>query len=128
MKKYLLHIVLFFCMTQQLYSQEDGVVAFKIPVRNSLKFNRHFINPTFSFVRGNVITNFPDASLDNFPSNSIITINPGINYGTAFLDFGVSINNLVSYNLTTSKMIEDNPEQSVQGHIMYTGYLNSRGF
>ena len=38
-------------MTQQLYSQEDGVVAFKIPVRNSLKFNRHFINPTFSFVR-----------------------------------------------------------------------------
>jgi len=214
MKKYLLHIVLFFCMTQQLYSQEDGVVAFKIPVRNSLKFNRHFINPTFSFVReqnkyisfnnkrewvqfddapqtylfgysgrfkenigagvsmfqqnygvlttfggvlnfaynavldrdsnltfgmnigfyksgineGNVITNFPDASLDNFPSNSIITINPGINYGTAFLDFGVSINNLVSYNLTASKMIEDNPEQSVQGHIMYTGYLNSRGF
>ena len=214
MKKYLLHIVLFFCITQQLYSQEDGVVAFNIPVRNSLKFNRHIVNPTFSFVReqnkyisfnnkrewaqfddapqtylfgysgrfrenigagvslfqqnygvlttfggvlnfaynavlnrdsnltfgmnlgfyksgineGSVITNFPDASLDNFPSSSIITINPGINYGTGFLDFGVSINNLVSYNLTTSNMIEDNPEQSVQGHIMYTGYLNSRGF
>jgi len=214
MKKYLLHIVLFFCIIQQLYSQEDGVVAFNIPVRNSLKFNRHIVNPTFSFVReqnkyisfnnkrewaqfddapqtylfgysgrfrenigagvslfqqnygvlttfggvlnfaynavlnrdsnltfgmnlgfyksgineGSVITNFPDASLDNFPSNSIITINPGINYGTGFLDFGVSINNLVSYNLTTSNMIEDNPEQSVQGHIMYTGYLNSRGF
>ena len=214
MKKYLLHIVLFFCITQQLYSQEDGVVAFKVPARNSLKFSRHFINPTFSFVReqnkyislnnkrewvqfddapqtyslgysgrfrenigagvtlfqqnygvlttfggvanfaynavldrdsnltfgtnlafyksgineGNVITNFPDSSLDNFPSNSIITINPGINYGTEFLDFGISINNLVAYNLTSSKMIEDNPEQGVQGHIMYTGYLNSRGF
>ncbi|MDB9859460.1 PorP/SprF family type IX secretion system membrane protein, partial [Flavobacteriaceae bacterium] len=214
MKKYLLHIVLFFCITQQLYSQEDGVVAFNIPVRNSLKFNRHIVNPTFSFVReqnkyisfnnkrewaqfddapqtylfgysgrfrenigagvslfqqnygvlttfggvlnfaynavlnrdsnltfgmnlgfyksgineGSVITNFPDASLVNFPSNSIIAINPGINYGTGFIDFGVSINNLVSYNLTTSNMIEDNPEQSVQGHIMYTGYLNSRGF
>ena len=214
MKKHLLHIVLFFCITQHLYSQEDGVVAFNIPVRNSLKFNRHIVNPTFSFVReqnkyisfnnkrewaqfddapqtylfgysgrfrenigagvslfqqnygvlttfggvlnfaynavlsrdsnltfgmnlgfyksgineGSVITNFPDASLDNFPSNSIITINPGINYGTGFLDFGVSINNLVSYNLTTSNMIENNPEQSVQGHIMYTGYLNSRGF
>ena len=214
MKKHLLHIVLFFCITQHLYSQEDGVVAFNIPVRNSLKFNRHIVNPTFSFVReqnkyisfnnkrewaqfddapqtylfgysgrfrenigagvslfqqnygvlttfggvlnfaynavlsrdsnltfgvnlgfyksgineGSVITNFPDASLDNFPSNSIITINPGINYGTGFLDFGVAINNLVSYNLTTSNMIENNPEQSVQGHIMYTGYLNSRGF
>ena len=214
MNKILLHIVLFFCITQQLYSQEDGVVAFNIPVRNSLKFNRQFINPTFSFVRqqnkyisfnnkrewvqfddapqtylfgysgrfrenigagislfqqnygvlttfggvlnfaynavldrdsnltfgmnlgfyksgineGNVITNFPDASLDNFPSNSIITINPGINYGTEFLDFGVSINNLVSYNLTSSKMVEDNQEQGIQGHIMYTGYLNSRGF
>jgi type IX secretion system PorP/SprF family membrane protein len=214
MKKYLLHIVLFFCIIQQFHSQEDGVVAFNIPVRNSLKFNRHFINPTFSFVReqnkyisfsnkrewvqfdnapqtylfgytgrfrenigagvslfqqnygvlttfggvvnfaynavldrdnnltfgmnfgfyksgineGNVVTNFPDSSLDNFPANSIITINPGINYGTQFFDFGVSINNLVSYNFTTSKMIEDDPEQGIQGHIMYTGYLNSRGF
>ena len=214
MKKYLLHIVLFFCIAQLLHSQEDGVVALNIPARNSLKFNRHFINPTFSFVReqnkyisfnnkrewvqfndapqtylfgysgrfqenigagvslfqqnygvlttfggvanfaynavlnrdsnltfgmnlgfyksglneANVITNVPDSALDNIPSNSIITINPGINYGTEFLDFGVSINNLVSYNLTSSKMIEDNPEQSIKGHIMYTGYMNARGF
>ena len=214
MKKYLLHIVLFFCITQQFYSQEDGIVALDIPVRNSLKFNKYTINPTFSFVReqnkylsfynkrqwvqfddapltylasysgrfrenmgigvgvfqqnygvlttfggvlnfaynaalntdsnltfgmnlgfyksgineGRVNTNFPDPSLDNIPSNSIITINPGINYGTAFIDFGISINNAVSYNLQTSEMIEDNPEQNIQGHFMYTGYLNSRGF
>uniref|UniRef100_UPI002632AB38 PorP/SprF family type IX secretion system membrane protein n=1 Tax=uncultured Algibacter sp. TaxID=298659 RepID=UPI002632AB38 len=214
MKTYLLHIVLFFCITQQLYSQENGVVAFNMPARNSLKFNRQFINPTFSFVReqnkyisfnnkrewvqfddapqtylfgysgrfrenvgagislfqqdygvlttfggvvnfaynavldrdsnltfglnlgiyksgineGNVVTNFPDSALDNFPSNSIITINPGVNYGIEFLDFGVSLKNLVSYNFTTSKMIEDNPEQGIQAHIMYTGYMNSRGF
>ena len=201
-------------MAQQLYAQEDGVVALNIPARSSLKFNRHFINPTFCFVReqnkyisfnnkrewvqfdnapqtylfgysgrfrenigagvslfqqdygvlstfggvlnfaynavldrdsnltfgmnlgfyqsgineGSVVTNFPDSSLDNFPSNSIVTINPGINYGTEFLDFGVSVKNLVSYNFTSSKMIEENPEQSIQGHIMYTGYLNSRGF
>ena len=51
MKKYLLHIVLFFCLTQQFYSQEDGIVAFNIPARNSLKFNKYIINPTFSFVR-----------------------------------------------------------------------------
>ncbi|NJX15588.1 PorP/SprF family type IX secretion system membrane protein [Tamlana crocina] len=215
MIKRALHIILFFCFLQQLYPQNgDGVVAFDIPVRNSLKFNRHIINPTFSFVReqnkylsfnnkrewvqfddapqtylfgyagrfdenigaglslfqqnygvmttfggvanfaynavfdresnltfglnlgfyksgineGNVVTNFPDSSLDDVPSHSVITVNPGINYGTGFFDFGVSINNLVSYNLSESKMIEDNPKQGIQGHIMYTGYVDSRGF
>ncbi len=214
MKEYLLHIVLFFCFAQQFHSQEGGVVAFNLPIRNSLKFNRYAINPTFTFVReqnkyisftnkrqwvqfdnapqtylfsyagrfkenvgagvaafqqdygvlttfggvlnfaynavlsrdsnltfgmnlgvyksglnsGKVITNFDDSSLNNIPSNTIFSVNPGINYGTGFIDFGVSINNLVSYNLQTSKLIEDNPEQSIQGHIMYTGYINSRGF
>ncbi|GAA0743754.1 hypothetical protein GCM10009431_17220 [Gaetbulibacter jejuensis] len=197
------------------YSQEDdGVVALALPVRNSLKFNRYVINPTFSFVReqnkyisltnkrewvqfedapqtylvsfsgrfkenigigvgvfqqnygvlttfgglanfaynvrlntdnnltfglnvgayksgvndGNVVTNFPDPSLDNIPSNFMLTVNPGINYGTAFLDFGLSINNLVLYNLNSSQLIEDNPEQAIQAHMMYTGYMDSRGF
>ena len=214
MNKQLLHIVLFFCLTQQFYSQEDGIVAFDIPVRNSLKFNRYIINPTFSFVReqnkyisftnkrewvqfddapqtylfsysgrfrenigvgigafqqdygvlttfggvlnfaynavinrdnnltfgmnlgfyqsginqGRVVTNFPDPSLNDLPTNSILTINPGINYGTEFFDFGLSVNNAVSYNFNTSKIIEDNPEQGLQAHVMYTGYVNSRGF
>ena len=214
MNKQLLHIVLFFCLTQQFYSQEDGIVAFDIPVRNSLKFNRYIINPTFSFVReqnkyisftnkrewvqfddapqtylfsysgrfrenigvgiggfqqdygvlttfggvlnfaynavinrdsnltfgmnlgfyqsglnkGRVITNSPDPSLENIPTNSILTINPGINYGTEFFDFGLSVNNVVSYNFNTSKIIEDNPAQGVQAHLMYTGYVNSRSF
>ena len=215
MIKPVVHIILLLCFIQQLYPQnDDGVIAFDIPARNSLKFNRYIINPTFSFVReqnryisfnnkrewvqfddapqtylfsysgrfrenigvgvglfqqnygvlttfggvlnfaynavldresnltfglnlgfnksgineGNVITNFPDASLNNIPSSSVISVNPGINYGTAFFDFGLSINNLVSYNLTNSAMIEDNPAQALQAHIMYTGYVNSRGF
>ncbi|MCB0448193.1 MAG: PorP/SprF family type IX secretion system membrane protein [Gelidibacter sp.] len=77
---------------------------------------------------GSVITNFPDPSLDNIPSNFMLTVNPGINYGTAFLDLGVSLNNLVLYNFNSSKLIEDNPEQSIQAHLMYTGYVDSRGF
>ena len=214
MKKYVLYIIIFFCCTQFFYSQEDGVVALALPVRNSLKFNKYAINPAFSFVReqnkyisftnkrewvqfanppqtylfsyagrfgenigagvglfqqnygvlttfgglvnfaynavfdrdrnltfgmnlgfyqsginqGSVITNFPDPSLENISTNSIITINPGINYGLAFFDFGISINNLVAYNLNSNKMIENNPEQSVQAHIMYAGYFDSRGF
>lgn len=77
---------------------------------------------------GNVITNFPDPSLNNIPSNFLLTINPGINYGMAFLDIGVAINNLAVYNLNTSELIQDNPEQSIQAHLMYTGYLDSYGF
>ncbi|MCB0445704.1 MAG: type IX secretion system membrane protein PorP/SprF, partial [Gelidibacter sp.] len=54
--------------------------------------------------------------------------NPGINYGTGFLDIGVSINNLVLYNFKTSELIKDNPQQSIQAHLMYTGYIDSYGF
>ena len=201
-------------MTFQVYSQEGGVAALSVPVRNSLKFNRHLINPTFSLVReqykyisfnnkremvqfdnapqtyifgysgrfrenigaglslfqqdygvfttfggvanfaynvvlnresnltfgmnlgmynsginqGKIITNFPDPSLDNVSSSMVVTLNPGINYGMGFLDFGLSLDNLVSYNFTNSSMLEDNPEQGIQVHAMYTGYFNSRGF
>ncbi|WP_203258584.1 PorP/SprF family type IX secretion system membrane protein [Hyunsoonleella ulvae] len=215
MNKYLLYMFLAICSIQQFHSQEsNGIVALALPVRNSLKFNRYAINPTFSFVReqnkyisftnkrqwaqfsdapqsylfsysgrfsenigagvglfqqnfgvlttfggilnfaynanigresnltfglnigayqsglnqGRVVVNTPDPSLQNVPSNFLITVNPGINYGTDFFDFGVSINNLVSYNLSESQIIEENPEQGLQAHVMYTGYMNSRGF
>ena len=214
MKNIFIVIALFFGTQHQLYAQEDGVVSFNLPVRNSLKFNRFLINPTFSFVReqstivsfynkrqwvqfdnapqtylvsysgrfrenegisvglfqqnygvlttfgavanfahnvmlqedsnltfgmnvgfyksgldkGKVITNYPDPSLESIPSNALITVNPGINYGTAFLDFGLSVNNLILYNLKTSKVVEDDPEQSIQAHIMHTGYLDAYGF
>jgi len=214
MKINLLIILIFFCVTQRSFSQEDGVVSIAIPVRNSLKFNRFIVNPTFSFVReqnkylsftnkrewvqfddapltymasysgrfienigigvglfqqnygvltsfggvlnfaynvrlqkennltfglnlgfynsgineGKVITNVPDPSLSNIPSNFLLSISPGINYGTQFFDFGLSINNLVEYNLKSSEFIEEDPEQSVQAHIMYTGYMDARGF
>ena len=77
---------------------------------------------------GNVVSNFDDPALQNVPENFLLTINPGINYGTVFLDFGVSINNLALYNFQSSNLIEDNPEQGIQAHIMYTGYMNNRGF
>ncbi|RED49313.1 PorP/SprF family type IX secretion system membrane protein [Seonamhaeicola aphaedonensis] len=214
MHKYLLYCILFLYTLQISHSQENGVVALDLPVRNSLKFNRHAVNPTFSFVReqnryitftnkrqwvqfdnapqtflfgysgrfseniglgvslfqqdygvqttfggilnfaynvslnresnltfglnvgayqsgineGNVIINEPDPTLQNIPKNFLLTLNPGINYGTGFFDFGFSVNNLVSYNLNSSKLIEENPAQSLQAHIMYTGYVNSRGF
>ena len=215
MKTTAIHIALFFCFVQIGYSQaEDGVVALDIPARNSLMFNRHVANPTFSFVReqnkyitvtnkrelvaiedapltyffnysgrikenigagigvyqqnygvltsfggivnfaynvrvqedsnftfginigayksglnsGKVVSNFDDPALDNIPSNFLLTINPGVNYGTGFMDFGVALNNIVTYNFNTSALIEENPKQGFQGHIMYTGYFGGYGF
>ncbi|WP_026755303.1 PorP/SprF family type IX secretion system membrane protein [Sediminibacter sp. Hel_I_10] len=77
---------------------------------------------------GRVVTNFQDPSLENVPSNLVLTVNPGINYGLSFLDFGVSINNLVLYNVNTSELIQDDPQQSIQAHVMHTGLINASGF
>ncbi len=77
---------------------------------------------------GKVITNFDDPALDNIPSNFLITVNPGFNYGTGFMDFGISYNNLVLYNFNTSAMVKENPISGIQGHIMYTGYFGGYGF
>jgi type IX secretion system PorP/SprF family membrane protein len=77
---------------------------------------------------GSVNTNVDDPALQNIPENFLLTINPGINYGLAFIDIGISINNLAVYNLKTSEKLQDNPEQGIQAHLLYTGYMNSRGF
>ncbi|WP_299123067.1 PorP/SprF family type IX secretion system membrane protein [uncultured Winogradskyella sp.] len=76
----------------------------------------------------NVVTNFDDPSLQNVPSNFLLTVNPGINFGTEFLDFGISVNNVVLYNFESSTLIEDDPKQGIQAHVMHTGYFNGRGF
>jgi type IX secretion system PorP/SprF family membrane protein len=74
-----------------------------------------------------IITNYADPALNNIPSNSIITINPGINYGTGFFDFGIAANNIFIYNFQSSKIVSDAPTKGFQGHIMYTGYLDRYG-
>jgi len=215
MKKILLFLTLFYGSLQLLYSQdtnEGGVVSFSLPIRNSLKFNRYLINPTFSFVReqnptvsfynkrqyvqfddapntylfnysgrlkendayaiglfqqnyglmtvfggvfnfahnivlqedsnltfglnvgayqsgidkGKIISEDTTLNTD-YPSNTLLTVNPGINYGTAFLDFGVSMNNLILYNFA-SGMVKNDPERAIVVHGMYTGYIDSYGF
>lgn len=75
-----------------------------------------------------VITNFPDPLLETLPSSSYFVLNPGINYGTSFLDFGVSVNNFLVYNLRTSELVVDDPEKSVSVHLMHTGYIEGNGF
>ncbi len=77
---------------------------------------------------GKVVTNYKDPALENIPTNLLLTINPGLNYGTGFMDFGISLNNAVTYNFESSGLLEENPKQGFQGHVMYTGYFGGYGF
>ncbi|MCX7551872.1 PorP/SprF family type IX secretion system membrane protein, partial [Xanthomarina sp. F2636L] len=77
---------------------------------------------------GKVVVNEADPSFDNIPKNTVLSVSPGINYGLVFFDFGLSINNLVQYNIKSSELIKEDPQQSIQAHVMYTGYMYSRGF
>jgi hypothetical protein len=78
--------------------------------------------------KGKVIVNTPEPSLDNFPSNTVLAVSPGINYGNAFFDIGIAMNNLALYNFSTSEIVKDDPEQSLQVHLMYNGFVDSYGF
>ena len=52
MRKGLLCFVLMLCLFETALAQTgDGVMSFDVPAKNSLKFNKFLINPTFSFVR-----------------------------------------------------------------------------
>ncbi|NND89041.1 MAG: type IX secretion system membrane protein PorP/SprF, partial [Flavobacteriaceae bacterium] len=77
---------------------------------------------------GKVVSNFEDPALQNIPTHVIITANPGINYGTGFLDFGIAYNNAIAYDFGSAGMIENDPQKGIQGHFMYTGYLGGYGF
>lgn len=100
----------------------------KLNIDSNLTFGLNVGAYTSGVNQSNVVTNFDDPSLQNAQSNFLVTVNPGINYGTEFLDFGVSVNNLVLYNVETSTLIEDNPKQGIQAHIMHTGFISGRGF
>ncbi len=214
MKKGLLSILFLFCFTQINYAQNNGVTSFDIPAKNSLKFNKFLINPTFSYVRedesfislynktqwsgfengpktyffsysgkfrddngiafgffqrkfdirttfgavanfarnvslsndsnftfglnlayinsgldsGAIITNDPsDVALQNIPKNSLISVNPGVNYSVGFMDFGLTANNIFAYNFADSGLLSEDPAQSFVGSVMYTGYMYNSG-
>ncbi len=214
MKKYYLAVILFLSAHIILSQTTNGVVSFDVPAKSTLKFNKYFINPTFSFVRediptlslfnkrqwtgfenapgtyllnysgkfqennafsagafqqnyglltttggiinyarnvmfdeesnltfglniaffksgintSKIISNTVDPLINTFTNNTILAINPGINYGIGFLDFGLSANNLVLYNLANSQAVANDPEKSFQGHVMYTGFIESNGY
>ncbi len=89
-------------------------------------FNLSYYNSGFNY--GKIVTNNTEPRLQDFASNSLLAFKPGINFGTAFLDIGITANNLFLYNFKTSQIVANDQAKSFSGHIMYTGYLeNSDG-
>ncbi|MDQ5928438.1 MAG: hypothetical protein QG594_212, partial [Bacteroidota bacterium] len=116
-----------------LFTIFGGVLNFAQNVQleddSNLTFGLNITYLKSGFNSGAVIANdISDAVLNRIPSNSNIIISPGLNYGTSFLDFGLYFNNLVTYDLSASKLFENDPEKSISAHIMHTGFVTSYGF
>ena len=77
---------------------------------------------------GRAVLNEPDPSFQNIPKNSLLSLTPGVNYGTGAMDFGIQANNVVYYNFTGSNLVSDDPAKGIGAHIMYTGYVYRDGF
>ena len=75
-----------------------------------------------------IITYETEPNLQNLASNTLLSISPGINYGIGLFDLGLSYKNAVLYNFANSQSINPNPDKSIQGHIMYSGFVDSYGF
>jgi type IX secretion system PorP/SprF family membrane protein len=78
--------------------------------------------------KSKIITKFLDPKIEDLVSNTLLSISPGINYGIGLFDLGLSYKNAVLYNFKNSQNVNPNSEKSIEGHIMYTGFLSSNGF
>ncbi|MFK7004753.1 PorP/SprF family type IX secretion system membrane protein, partial [Flavobacterium covae] len=76
---------------------------------------------------GKIITNVPETILNNLSKYSLVSINPGINFGTGFFDIGIVANNLFLYNFNPSGIVQGNPAKNFGLHAMYTGYIDRDG-
>jgi type IX secretion system PorP/SprF family membrane protein len=94
---------------------------------NNFTFGLNLAYVNSGLNEGKIITNEPDPSLQNIAKNSLISVNPGINYGTGMVDLGLTANNIFYYNFN-SGMVSDDPMKSITAHLMYTGYIYDNGF
>ncbi|MBQ4820052.1 PorP/SprF family type IX secretion system membrane protein [Aquimarina sp. MMG016] len=65
-----------------------------------------------------------DPVLLNFENSSSFQLTPGVNFNYTDFDIGVSVVNLVAYNLSASELQTDNI--AFNGHVMYTTTIGGR--
>ena len=122
----------FFQQNYGVFSNFGGLANFAQNVRISQENNLTFGLTVGYFQSGlntsKVVVNYNDPVLENTSSSEFLVLQPGLNYGGEFLDFGISFPNLLAYNLRISQLVTNNPFQKISLHAMHTGYIESQGF
>ncbi|MBQ4801448.1 PorP/SprF family type IX secretion system membrane protein [Aquimarina sp. MMG015] len=118
-----------------LFQQNVGIFRFFGATLNyayNIELNRD-MNFTFgvnlSYSQSALKSNLDEAQvnddiINNYENSSVFLLRPGVNFNYGNFDVGVSVGNLVTYNLTASELLTDNFEYS--GHVMYTTELDWR--
>ncbi|WP_299609669.1 PorP/SprF family type IX secretion system membrane protein, partial [uncultured Aquimarina sp.] len=118
-----------------LFQQNVGIFRFFGATLNyayNLELNRD-MNFTFgvnlNYSQSALKSNLDQAQADddiinNYENSSVFLLRPGVNFNYGNFDVGVSVGNLVTYNVTASELLTDNFEYS--GHVMYTTELDWR--
>ncbi|WP_298314842.1 PorP/SprF family type IX secretion system membrane protein [uncultured Aquimarina sp.] len=118
-----------------LFQQNVGIFRFFGATANyayNIELNRD-MNFTFgvnlSYSQSSLKSNLDEAQvnddiINNYENSSVFLLRPGVNLNYGNFDVGVSVGNLVTYNLTASELLTDNFEYS--GHVMYTTELDWR--
>ncbi|RZS99323.1 type IX secretion system PorP/SprF family membrane protein [Aquimarina brevivitae] len=65
-----------------------------------------------------------DPVILNYENSSVFLLSPGFNFNYNEFDAGVTVSNLVAYNISGSELITDN--MAFRGHVMYTRALERR--
>jgi type IX secretion system PorP/SprF family membrane protein len=118
------------------YSQSAGLLkntggvfnyAYNVSLQkeSNLTFGLNLYVSSSAFDVAKAVTQAPEPLLADKTAATFISIKPGINYNANNFDFGISANNIVAYNLSTSQTAADNQEASFSGHLMYTKEVNS---
>ena len=115
-----------------VFTTFGGIVNFaynaQLAPESNLTFGLNLLVYNSSINMDRIVTTVTDPLINNLPSSLITTISPGINYGGGFIDVGLTINNLVSYDVSTSQILKEQTQRGIQGHLMYSGYIDSYGF
>lgn len=123
-----------------LYQQKIGVISsfgalvnyaygIKLSEKNTLTFGFNMAYYNSGLDNGAAFPGMPDPALQQIENNSLLSFQPGINLSFGSFDFGIYAENLLDYNLKTSKSLTEFSQKTFSGHFMYTYRMhNQSGF
>ena len=93
----------------------------------NLGFSQSGIKSNLDSANSTVLNNgiqVSDPFILNYENNSVFQLTPGVNFNYEDFDAGVSVANIVAYNLSDSELLTD--KMAITGHVMYTRPLQRR--